>query len=71
MVVAALQELLGNGNVFSPAPVVGMMFGGRHDFSYAICEFSSLYQSASQFTFINCSYIILPIWFNNQHQPLI
>lgn len=29
-------ELLGNGNVFSPAPVVGMMFGGRHDFSYAI-----------------------------------
>eukprot|EP00873_Tetraselmis_striata_P005980 jgi/Tetstr1/426244/TSEL_016564.t1 len=29
-------ELLGNGNVFSPAPIVRNMFGGRHDFSYAL-----------------------------------
>ena len=32
------QELMGHGNVFSPAPVVGMLFGGRREFAYAVCE---------------------------------
>mmetsp|Transcript_11105 Transcript_11105/g.26345 ORF Transcript_11105/g.26345 Transcript_11105/m.26345 type:complete len:506 (-) Transcript_11105:14-1531(-) len=29
-------ELMGNGNVFSPAPVFGMAFGGRRDFSFGL-----------------------------------
>lgn len=30
--------MLGQGHVFSPAPLVGMRFGGRRDYTFGICE---------------------------------
>ena len=32
------QDMLGQGHVFSPAPLVGMRFGGRRDYTFGICE---------------------------------
>lgn len=32
------QDRLCSGDAFSPAPVVGMRFGGRRDFTFGLCE---------------------------------